>query len=90
MNAREYFLARDESGLHLFGNKPKLRRKIVNPIHWEWVDGEGRYGWPIMNCGGYTNNIRQVPFNSYIKLIDFGEDTVFSPLRQIEHEHNTL
>jgi hypothetical protein len=86
--AQEYFLARDENGLHLFGNKPRLRRKTVSPIHWEWIDEEGRHGFPIMNCDDYTNNIRQVPLNSYIKLIDFGEDIVFSPLRQIEHEHN--
>lgn len=85
--AREYFLARDENGLHLFGSKPRLRRKIVNPIHWEWVDGEGRHGWPIMNCKG-----TQIIFDKYhlihIKFIDFEEDCVFSPLRKIEHEHN--
>ena len=83
--AKEYFLARDENGLHLFGSKPYLRRNPTNYTHWEWVDEEKRRGWPIMERA-YLNNIRPVQFNSYIKLIDFGEDAIFSPLRQIEHE----
>jgi hypothetical protein len=88
--AQEYFIACDEDGLHLFGSKPHLERKVARPIHWHWVDEEGKYGWPI-GIGGpgnfsITKKIRNIPFNSYIKLIDFGEDVVFSPLRQIEHE----
>jgi len=84
--AKEYFLARDEMGLHLFGSKPYLRRTPANYIHWEWVDGEGRHGWPIVERE-YPNNIRPVQFNSYIKLIDFEEDGLFSPLRDIEYEN---
>lgn len=89
--AREYFIACDEDGLHLFGSKPHLERKVLRPIHWHWVDEEGKCGLPV-GIGGPVNNratkgVRDVPFNSYIKLIDFGEDVVFSPLRQIEHEH---
>lgn len=78
--AKEYFLARDEKGLHLFGSKPYLRRTPANYIHWEWIDEEGRHGWPIVERE-YPNNIRPIQFNSYIKLIDFGEDGLFNPLR---------
>jgi hypothetical protein len=41
------------------------------------MGGGGNYGMPFF---------RDVQINSYIKLIDFGEDGLFSPLRKCRQD----
>ena len=81
--AKEYFLACDERGLHLFDSKPHLEREESRPIHWQWVDNEGGCGTPVGIGYGHQQKIMfsELKMNSYIKLISFGEDGLFCPLR---------
>ena len=79
---REYFIAHDEHGFYLFDSKPHLQRVVLNPVHWEWVDEERKRGL-FIGMGNCLKNFREIPINSYIKLIDFGEDTIFYPTRKI-------
>ena len=81
--AKEYFLALDERGLRLFDSKPHLEREESRPIHWQWVDNDGGSGISVGMGYGHPQKVmfRELKMNSYIKLIDFGEDGLFYPLR---------
>lgn len=80
--AREYFIALDESGYRLFDSKPRLVRVVANPCHWEWRDSERGRGLALIPVYGRPSHtmFRDIKMNSYIKLIDFGRDDVFTKL----------
>jgi hypothetical protein len=86
--AKEYFLAHNELGYWLFDSKPHLERQVTRPCHWEWRDSKLGRGLALMGGGGNYGMpfFRDVQINSYIKLIDFGEDGLFSPLRKCRQD----
>lgn len=79
--AKEYFLALDQRGLRLFDSKPHLKREESRPIHWQWIDNEGGNGIGVGYGVPQKVMFRELKMNSYIKLIYFGEDGLFYPLR---------